>query len=176
MISLERKHPSDLTSLEEHHAFSDQGCPLLEHNICHYEVFSDITPEKPSNFIQSLKVPNRVNWIKGEFAKYCNNSSFDFLVAPFPSANLPSTTHVLRSVLSPSIKNISDKIYRYCPYHCYNGAPQVKVIGFEQYSSPVLASPILRIIIHIDATYYLTIGITYVTNAFQNTLKVSSNK
>ena len=50
----------------------------------------------------------------------------------------------------------------------------MKGIEFDQYSSPVLAEPTLRLNVAIATTYHLTIGITYVTNAFQNTLKAYS--
>ena len=50
----------------------------------------------------------------------------------------------------------------------------MKGIDFDQYSSPVLSSPTLRLIIAIAATYHLTIGIADVANAFRNALKDSS--
>ena len=76
----------------------------------------------------------------------------------------------------PSIKKITDNIYQYCPRHCDNGGPQLKFIYFYQSYSPFLASPTLRLIVAIDATYHLTICISDVTNAFQNTLKASSRR
>ena len=51
---------------------------------------------------------------------------------------------------------------------------RVKSIDFYQYFSPVLSAHKLRLIVAISATYHLTIGIVDVTNAFQNTLKDSS--
>ena len=75
---------------------------------------------------------------------------------------------------SLAIKNISENIYRYCPRHCGNGVTQVKVVDFEQSSSPVLAAPTHRLIISIAVTLYLTIVIADVTSSFQNNLKDSS--
>ena len=50
----------------------------------------------------------------------------------------------------------------------------MKGIEFCQYSSPFLSAPKIRLIVAISATYHPTIGIVDVTNAFQNTLKDSS--
>ena len=52
----------------------------------------------------------------------------------------------------------------------------MKGIEFDQYSSPVIAEPKLRLIVAIAATYYITIGIADVTNDFQNTLKASHER
>ena len=150
--------------------------PLLKPNFCHHEVFSTITPEKPSNFGQALKGPDQVNWIKGAFAQYDNNRYLFLLTAPFPHANLTSTTRVLRSVSSPAIKNISDNIYPYFLRHCDNGGPQVKGFDFYQSSSLVLTLPTLRLVVNISATYHITICIVDITNAFYNDLKASSER
>ena len=176
MLTLALRHTYSLTSLEKYHAFFDQCRPLLEPTIFHDEVFSAITPEKTSNFGQTLKGPDWVNWIKVSLAQYDNNSTFGILSAPFPYSNLTITTRVLWSVLAPYIKNISDNIYLYFPRHCANVGPQLKVVYFEQSSCTVLAAPTLRLIISISATYHLTIGILDVTNTFQNTLKASSER
>ena len=135
--------------------------------------FSTITPDKPSNFGQSLKVTVRVNWIKGAFSKYNKKSAFGIFTDPFPRSNLTSTTRIPWSVLSPSINNIGDNIYRYFPRHCANGGSQLKGIDFYQSYSPVLEAPTIRLIIVIDYTYHLTIVIADVTNNFHNTLKDS---
>ena len=147
--------------------------PLSEPTIRNHKGFSTITPDKPSNFGQSLNVLDWVNWIKGEFSQCYKNSAFGILTNT-PNDNLPSTTRVLLYVLSPSIKNISDNIYRYWPQHFANGGSQVKGIEFYQHPSPVLVEPTVRLIIAISDTYHLTIITTDVTNAFQNTLKSSS--
>ena len=76
--------------------------------------------------------------------------------------------------MSTSTKKISDNIYLYCLLHCANCGPQVKGVGFDQYSSTILSAPTLRLIIAIAYIYHLNIGIANVTNAFQNTLKASS--
>ena len=47
----------------------------------------------------------------------------------------------------------------------------MKGIDFDQSSSPVLAAPTLWIIVAIDSTYHITIGIAYFINAFQKNLK-----
>ena len=94
-LTLSRRHIYELTSLEEHRAFFDKDRPLLEPTISHHEVFPTITPDKTSNFGQSLKVPGRVNWIKGDFEKYDKNSAFGLLAASFTRANLPRTNRVL---------------------------------------------------------------------------------
>ena len=52
----------------------------------------------------------------------------------------------------------------------------MKGIGIGHYLYPVLSSPSLRLIVAIDATYHLTIGIAEVTNAFYDTLKASSER
>ena len=91
--------------------------------------------------------------------KYDKSSAFGLLNGPFPCANIPSTTCFLQSVISPSTMKISDNIYRYCLRHCASGGPQVKGIDFYQPSSPVIATPILRIIVAIAVTYHLTIVI-----------------
>ena len=135
-----------------------------------------MNPEKLSNFDQYLKRPNRVNCIKGLFSQYNKNSAFGILDAPFNSANLQIKTRFIRYVLTPSIKTFSDNMYCYFPIHCANGGPQVKGIDFDQYSSPVLAAPTLWLIIAISTTYDLIIGITDVTNAFQNSLTDSSDQ
>ena len=54
-ITLACIHPSTLTSLEENRAFFDQGRPLLEPDTHYHEVFSTTTPDKTSNFGQSLE-------------------------------------------------------------------------------------------------------------------------
>ena len=76
----------------------------------------------------------------------------------------------------PAIKKISDNICRCYPIHCVNGRLQVKGIGFNQYYYPVLSQTTLWLIVFIDATYHLTIGIADFTNAIQNILKASSEK
>ena len=124
-LTLVWSHPYALTSLEEHRAFFDQGRPLLEPTIHHHEVFSTITPEKHSIFFQALKGSKWVNSIKGAYAQYYNNSTFGILTNTFIHENLPRTTRILLSVISPDIKKISDNIYHYFPLHCANGEPQV---------------------------------------------------
>ena len=88
----------------------------------------------------------------------------------FPCDKLPTTNQFLRSVLTPTIKNITEKIYQYCPIHCANCGPQVKGIDFEQYFPPVLSAPTLHLIVAISAAYRLTIVIADVTNNFRSTL------
>ena len=141
MLNLFRRHPYVLTSLEKQRDFFDQDRTLLEPSTRNYEVFSTITPEKPSNFGQSLKVPDRFNWIKGDFSKYDENSDSGILSDTFTSDNSPSIIHSLWSVLYPYIKNISENIYRYYPQHCANSWPQIKGIDFSHYSSPFLSAP-----------------------------------
>ena len=151
-LTLVWSHPYALTSLEEHRAFFDQFRPPLYPNVSHNGVFPTITPEKHSNFGQSLKGTDRVNWIQVAFAQYYKNLSFRILVAPFLCANLPSTTCIFRSVLAAAVNSISDNIYSYSPHHYSNGVLQLKVTEFHQSSSPVLASPTLRLITAISAT------------------------
>ena len=55
MIALAQRHPSGLTSFEEHHAFFDQVLTLLEPAIQHNEVFYNNPPDKIINFGQDLK-------------------------------------------------------------------------------------------------------------------------
>ena len=127
-------------------------------------------------FGQYLKGPDGVNQVKGAFSQYVKTINFGFVTAPIPCNNLPRKIRVFQSVLAPSMKNISDNINPYFPRHCANVGPQIKVIEFERSSSPVLASPTLRLIISIDATYHLIIGIADVTNSFHDTLKYSSEQ
>ena len=140
MITLTRRHPYTLTYIEEHCAFFDQERTLLEPTIRH-DGFSTINPEKPSNFGQAPKWPDQVNWIKSAFAKNDKNSNFGLLDVPFHHANLPSKTRVIWSILSPCKNSISENIYHYFPCNCANGETQVKVIDFDQSSSPYLAAP-----------------------------------
>ena len=105
-----------------------------------------------SNFGQALKGPDRVNWIKGVFEKYDKNSAFGLPYAPFTHANLTITTQVLRYILAPAIKNITDNIYLYFTCYCANGGPQVQGINFDQSSYPVLVEPKLHLIVAIMAT------------------------
>ena len=67
MITLAQQLTSAIASLEEHCAFFDQGCTILEPALHLHEVLSTTTPEKISNFGQALKGNDRVNWIKGYF-------------------------------------------------------------------------------------------------------------
>ena len=145
----------------------------MEPDIHHHEVFYTTTPDKTSNVGQDLKGSNRVNWIKVSYAQYYKNSTFGLPITLFTHANLPSTTRVIQSVLSPVIKNISDNIYQYCLHHCTNGGTQLKGVDFDQSSSPVPAAPILLLVVAIDTTYHITIDIVHVTNAFHNALKDS---
>ena len=69
-LTLSQRHPSALISFEEHQDLFDQVRPLLEPTFHHHEVLSNGDPEKPSNFGQSLKVPNQVNFMKGSYAIY----------------------------------------------------------------------------------------------------------
>ena len=175
-ISFDQKHPSVLNSLEEHRVFFGQCRPFLDPTIHHHEVFSTTTPEKPSKFGQDLKWPDRVNLIKGEFAQYDKHSSFGILTDTFTCAKLPSTTHVLQYVLYPNTNKISDNIYQYHPRYCTNGESQVKYIDSDHSDSPVLESHTIRLIVAIYATYHLTIDVKDISNAFQNTLKDSSER
>ena len=52
----------------------------------------------------------------------------------------------------------------------------MKGIDFDQFYSPVLAAPTLRLIVAISATYHLVIGIADVTNDLHNNLKTSSER
>ena len=86
------------------------------------------SPPKPLRILkkfQTLKVPEQVNWIKGEYAQYDKKSAFGLITAPFPCANL------LLSIIYSSIKNISYNICHYFPRHCANVGPQVKGIDFD---------------------------------------------
>ena len=85
--TLARRHLSIITSLEENRAFFDQGRPLLEPEIHHHEFLSTTTPDKPSNFGQSLKGPDQVNWIKVAYAQYYKNIAFGLPIPLFPHAN-----------------------------------------------------------------------------------------
>ena len=69
-ITLDRLRPCDITPLKEHRTFFGQGCTILAPAIHHHEVLFTITLVEPSNFIQVLKGPGQVNWIKGAFEKY----------------------------------------------------------------------------------------------------------
>ena len=53
----------------------------------------------------------------------------------------------------------------------FHEGTQLKVVDFDQSSSPVLAAPTLRLIVTIDTTYHITIDIVHVTNALHNDLK-----
>ena len=108
--------------------------------------------------------------LKFPIKKYDENSAFGLLTAPFTHEKLPSITRVLWYVLDPDISKISDNIYHYCLYHCANCGPQVKGIEFDQSSYTVLAANTLRLIVAIAVTYYITIGIEDITNAFHNIL------
>ena len=175
MLTLSRRHPYSTTSLEEHRAFVDQGHTLLEPTIHNHEVSSILNSEKPLNFGEALKGPNRVNWVKFAFVKYDKKSAFGLLNTPFNRGNLPSTTHFLRFVLAPATNKIIDNIYCYLPQNFANGGHQVKGIDFDQSSSLVLSELTLLLIVSIDAIFHLTIGIVYVTNDSHKTLKDSSN-
>ena len=112
--------------------------------------------------------------MKVAYAKYDKNSVFGILADTFPYENLPSATCILWYDLVPSIKNIRDNIYQYCLWYCANGGPQVKRISFDRSFSIVIASPTLRIIFDIAATYHITMSTADVYNAFRNSLKDSS--
>ena len=176
MLTMDLMNTYETTSLKEHYAFVNQGQLLLEPTIHHHKVFSTITPEKPSNFGQALKGPDRVNCIKGAFEQYDENTPFGLLTAPFTRVNLPRTTCVLWYVLDLAIKKSSDKIYCYWPRHCANGGPQLKGIEFDQYSYTFIKSPTPRMIFAIATTYDITIGIMDVTNDLQNNIKASYDR
>ena len=74
--TLDQYYLSSLTTLEEHRNLFNQGHPILEPEIWHHEVFSTTTPLEHTNFVQSIKVQDQVNWIKGSYAQYDNNISF----------------------------------------------------------------------------------------------------
>ena len=86
-ITLDQRHPSTLTSLEENRAFFDQGLPLLEPDTHHHEFLSTTTPDKPSNFGQSLNGTDQVNWIIVAYAQYYKNFAFGLPIPLFPHAN-----------------------------------------------------------------------------------------
>ena len=65
-------------------------------------MFSNITPDKPSNFYQALRGPDQVNWIKVEFLHYDNKGDFGLFTATFTCDNLPSTTQVLLYFFIPN--------------------------------------------------------------------------
>ena len=145
----------------------------MEPDIHHHEVFYTTTPDKTSNVGQDLKVSNRVNWIKVSYAQYYKNSTFGLPITLFTHANLPSTTRIIQSVLSPVIKNISDNIYQYCLHHCTNGGTKLKGIESDKYIYLVIEATAFFMIITIYVAYQITIGIEDFTNDTQNTFKAS---
>ena len=50
MTTIDWQRPYVITYFEEHRALFDQGCPILEPDLHHHEVFSTNNPDKPSNF------------------------------------------------------------------------------------------------------------------------------
>ena len=125
-ITFSQQHNSSLTYLKEHHAFFDQGRPILDPSSHHHEVFPTTTLEEPNDFGQSLKGPNQVNWIKGAYAKYDKSSAFGLLTATFTHDNILGTNSVLHSVPDTNIKDITNNIYFYWNFCCANGGPQIK--------------------------------------------------
>ena len=127
---------------------------------------------EPYNLVQALKIPDWVNLIKGNFSIY-EKIAFGILADTFPRDNLTSTTLFLCSVLAPSIKNITNNIYRYFPFHFSNVGPQVKGIDFENSSSTVLAEFTIYLVVSVDSAYQLTVLISGATNSFHNHLTAS---
>ena len=68
------------------------------------------------------------------------------------------------------------KKYRYCTWNCANGDPQVKGVEFYQSYYLVLEPHTIYLVVAIDNSYHLIIGITDFTNAFQNTLNNSHER
>ena len=89
-ITLARSHPYGLTSFEEHRYLFDQGPPLLYTTILHHEVFSTITSDRPSNFGQTLKVTDQVNWIKGEYHNMKITALLASSLTPLPMQTYPA--------------------------------------------------------------------------------------
>ena len=155
--------------------------PYFTKAVSYYSLSSAIMKSSPILPLRNLPIlanPSRESngsiGLKVTFLQYYQNSSFGLLTAPFNHSNLPSTTRILRPVLSPAIKKISGNIYRYSPQNCANGGPQVKGVDFYQSYSPFLEYPTIRLIVAIAAKYHLAICIVDITNALQNTLKDSS--
>ena len=172
--TLSRHFPSSINSIEENQVLFYQGHPILEPAIHHHGVFTTTTSVESTNFIQALKSPDWVKWIKGEYKKNDKSSEFDLLVDIFTFDRLPSSTCVLRLVLVPTTKKLTDNNYCYCSCHWTNGGTQVKDMDFDQYYSLVLAAYALYLVVSVDTYYHLTIGITYFPKILQNTLEASS--
>ena len=83
ILTLYRRHPTELTALEEQHYFFDKGRPFSDPTTHHHELFSTTTPDKPSNVFQALKVTDQVNWIKCAYAQYDKNRALGILTDPF---------------------------------------------------------------------------------------------
>ena len=75
-------------------------------------------------------------------------------------------------MLSPNIKWVSENIYWYFLHHFANDEHQVKFIEFYQKYPPFLVAPTFGLAVSIEASHHITIGVSDVTNAFQNTIKV----
>ena len=89
-LTLDWRHPSAITSFDKHHALLVQSHLLLETNIHHHEVFSTITPEKPSKFGQLLKGPDRVIGLSVPLHNILRTVILVSSLLPFPVITYPA--------------------------------------------------------------------------------------
>ena len=101
--------------------------------------------------------------------KYYKNKNVSLLSDPTPIKPLSKGTKVLRSLISPSTKEVDcSDAWKFVALHYENGSSHIKGTYFYQYYSPVAHTDSFRINISITAMHRLAATILYVSNAFHN--------
>ena len=102
--------------------------------------------------------------------KYDKNQNVSLLSAPIPIKSLPERTKVLRSFISPIIKECDcSDTWKCVAHHCSHGGYQMKVIDLDQSYIQAAHADLFIINIVIAAMHRITYRVLDVSKAFQNT-------
>ena len=137
--------------------------------VSHLEVRLPKKPPTQNNSGDALGGPLRQLWKETPFVQYDKNKNFSLLSDPIPIKSLPKGKKLLRSLISPSIKEGDcSNACKFVARHCANGSSHIKGIDFDQSYSPVAHAESFRINITIASMHILTARILDVSNVFKN--------
>ena len=129
-------------------------------------------PSCPSNALECFQPtnPHSTQWKETAFEQYDKNCTYRVFTKPIPIKHLPDNSHILKSVLAPSVKATElSSIWKLGLRHCVNGKP---LKGNEQYD-PTFAPTVSPLFFRFQLCYSAAHGFLDksgdCSNAFQCT-------
>jgi hypothetical protein len=132
-------------------------------------------PQRPTaqtNIGSVLKSSERHYWKNSLLFQYDKNSDANLFTKPLPVSSLPPDTPVFCSVIQPGIKptEMTD-VWQFIACHCANGAGMQKGVDYiDEAYAPLATACSIPIVVALTSGHNMTIGITDVKNAFENTM------